>query len=85
MKTTPDLDLDEAKSLQMKSCYIKKKGNSCYCKHKRVQNQTKYILEGYKKCLKISEFKIEVNYFLACNKHEIPMVKQKSSFAYIWW
>ena len=58
-------------------------GNSCYCKHKRVQNQTKYNLEGYKKCLKISEFKIEVNYFLTCNKHEISMLKQKSSFAYI--
>ena len=82
-ETAPELDLDEAVFLRIKSYSLNIKQNSSHCKHKGVQDHNKYTLGDYKYCLDNNEFKYGVNYSFKSNKHEITMVKQKKSFVYI--
>ena len=77
LETTPELDLDEAVILRSKSFFLSIKQNISHCKHKGVQDHSKYTLEDYKNCLENNEIKYGVNYFFGGNKHEIIMVKQK--------
>ena len=76
-ETAPELDLDEAVFLRIKSYSLNIKQNSSLSKHKGVQEHKKYTLEDYKFCLENNEIKYGVNYSFRSNKHEITMVKQK--------
>ena len=51
LETAPNLDLDEAVFLRSKSYSLNNKQNSLHCKHKGVQDHSKYTLEDYKYCL----------------------------------
>ena len=77
LETSPELDSDEAVFLRSKSYSLNIKQNISHCKHKGVQDQSKYTLEDYKYCLENNEIKYGVNYSFRSNKHEITMVKQK--------
>ena len=45
LETLPELDLEEAVFLGIKSYSLNIKQNSSHCKHKRVQDHNKYTLE----------------------------------------
>ena len=77
LETAPEIDLDEAVFLRIKSYSLNIKQNSSHCKHKGVQDHNKYTLEDYKYCLENIEIKYGVNFSFRSNKHEITMVKQK--------
>ena len=84
LETAPELDLDEAVFLGSKSYSLIFKKNSSHCKHKGVEDHSKYTPEDYKYCLENNDTKYGVNYSSRSNKHKITMVKEKKdSFKYI--
>ena len=48
LETLPELDLDEAVFLRIKSFSLNIKQNCSHCKHKGVQDHKKYTLDVYK-------------------------------------